>query len=91
MPAYDETRLMKAYREDGTEVRPGEPIKDFRGDPAVFVRATRSPDGHRTGKIEFYRKVWTEADARQLSWATAGQPSICECYMNVFGLTVRKT
>jgi hypothetical protein len=47
--------MLRAYREDGTEVLPGDVITDFRGDKATFVSATRAPDGHHTGKIVFAR------------------------------------
>jgi hypothetical protein len=43
---------LKAFREDGTEVRPGEVVTDFRGDQAVFHAATRAPNGRRTGKVQ---------------------------------------
>jgi hypothetical protein len=57
---------LRAYRaSDGTEVRPGDTVTDFRGDRAVFERATRAPDGHRTGKVcttdggEVYMSVYS--------------------------------
>lgn len=44
--------MLKAYRKnDGTEVRRGDTITNFRGEEATFWAATRAPDGHRTGKI----------------------------------------
>jgi hypothetical protein len=89
VPRPPGTRLA-AFREDGTEVLPGEPIRDFRGDPAVFIQATRAPGPGHTGKIEFYTRFWTEADARRLHWVTAGQPNTAEVYMTVFDLTVRE-
>jgi hypothetical protein len=57
---------LRAFRQDGTEVRRGDTITDFRGDEHVFHAATRAPDGHRTGKVqadnghgpEFYMTVF---------------------------------
>lgn len=55
---------LQAFREDGTVVRAGDAITDFRGDPDVFYTATRAPDGHRTGKIvlgdPFGREVYMD-------------------------------
>jgi hypothetical protein len=36
---------------DGTEIRPGDPITDFRGEPDVFWLITRAPEGNSSGKI----------------------------------------
>ena len=36
---------------DGTEVRPGDPITDFRGEPDVFRYISRAPGGNSSGKI----------------------------------------
>lgn len=64
---------LHAYRENGTEVRRGDTIENFRGDSAVFLAATRAPDGHRTGKVLV---------------STDRMDSI-EYYMGVYSLTVR--
>lgn len=70
---------LKAYRmADGTEVRPGDTVTDFRGDTAVFHAATRAndPDGQnslgRDGKVQ------------------VGGQFGPEYYARVFGLTVRE-
>jgi hypothetical protein len=47
-----ETSMLKAYREDGTEVRAGDTITDLYGDTAIFYAATRAPDEHRTGLVQ---------------------------------------
>lgn len=55
---------LRAFRKsDGTEVRPGDTVTDFRGETGTFQCATRAPDGGRTGKVtvsgrEFYQTVW---------------------------------
>jgi hypothetical protein len=55
--------MLRAYRKDGREVRPGDTVTDFRGDTGTFQYATRAPGGHRTGKVmvsggETYMTVW---------------------------------
>jgi hypothetical protein len=65
--------MLKAFRQDGTEVRPGDIITDFRSETATFERATRAPHGHRTGRIqvdgphgsEFYMTVFN-LDVREV-------------------------
>lgn len=42
----------RAFRPDGTEVQRGDEIRDFRGDPATFVRVSRAPTPSSAGKIE---------------------------------------
>lgn len=58
---------MKAYREDDTEVKPGDTIFDFRGDAWTFVQATRVREDGKSGKVivsslgqtrEFYDRVF---------------------------------
>lgn len=41
----------KAVTGDGTEVRPGDALTDFRGDPDVFRYVSRAPGGNSSGKI----------------------------------------
>jgi hypothetical protein len=56
--------MLKTFRKDsGREVRPGDTVTDFRGDTGTFERATRAPEGCRTGKVvvsggETYMTVW---------------------------------
>jgi hypothetical protein len=55
---------LRAYRADGTEVRPGDTVTSFRGEDHVFKRATRAPDAGRTGKVEtsageYYQGVYS--------------------------------
>jgi hypothetical protein len=35
----------------GTEVKPGDPVTDFRGDPDVFRYVSKAPGGNSQGKI----------------------------------------
>jgi hypothetical protein len=56
--------MLRAYRKsDGTEVRRGDTVTDFRGDTGTFQCATRAPGDGRTGKVmvsggETYMTVW---------------------------------
>jgi hypothetical protein len=53
MPIPAETRTMKAYRQDGTEVQAGDVITDFRADHTdVFYAATRVTEFGVGGKIQ---------------------------------------
>lgn len=63
----------RAYREDGTEVRNGDEVTDFRGDTAIFVKASRAREGHRTGKVVVKGLTWDNEH---------------EYYDTVFSLTV---
>lgn len=51
-------------RADGSEVRPGDVVHSFRGEPAIFRRLTRVPgDGTATtGKIVVDEPDWTGAE-----------------------------
>lgn len=58
---YDATHM--AVDDSGDEVRPGQPIKSFRGDRAAFLGITRIPEGGKSGKVltevgEFYSQVF---------------------------------
>lgn len=59
---YDETHAVT--RADGTEVRPGDTIRSFRGDDATFRLLTRVPgDGTATeGKIIVDEPDWPGAE-----------------------------
>lgn len=37
--------------DNGTEIRPGDPVTDFRGDPDVFRYVSKAPGGSSQGKI----------------------------------------
>jgi hypothetical protein len=58
--------VLHTYREDGTEVFPGDTVTDFRGETHVFDRATRASEGLRkSGKVmvrnrntEYYDRVF---------------------------------
>lgn len=57
--------VLHTYREDGTEVFPGDTVVDFRGESHVFDYATRPRSDGRSGKvfvkgrgIEYYDKVF---------------------------------
>lgn len=41
----------RAVRADGSEVKSGETIYDFRGEPWVFAGITRVPNGASTGRV----------------------------------------
>jgi hypothetical protein len=43
--------MFKVTREDGTEVRPGDRVTDFRGEEHVFVRVERGPQEGRSAKV----------------------------------------
>jgi hypothetical protein len=49
MAITDDYKLVTA--EDGTEIRAGEPITDFRSDPDVFQYISKAPGGNSSGKI----------------------------------------
>ena len=66
---------MKAIRADGTEVKRGDTIYDFRGDPVTFQSATRVREAGRSGKV-------------MVNWDDDGDTFGREYYDNVFDLTV---
>ncbi|WP_294180949.1 hypothetical protein [uncultured Schumannella sp.] len=44
--------MFKVTKEDGTEVRPGDRVTDFRGEEHVFVRVERGPQEGRSAKVQ---------------------------------------
>lgn len=75
---------MKTVREDGTEVKAGDVVTDFRGHDFLFVRATRARSGHWTGKVvvvdgprnaerEVYDTVFSLAVMRDLPASAIGE------------------
>lgn len=48
---------MKALREDGTEVKPGDTVVDFRGGRCIFVQAERETTECRDGKVSVKASV----------------------------------
>jgi hypothetical protein len=47
----------------GSPVRKGDPVTDFRGDSGTFTGVSRGPEGGRTAKVivdgaEYYASVW---------------------------------
>ncbi len=61
--------------DEGDEVNPGDIIKDFRGDPAVFLRVTQGVEYNGVAKVEIGR------------WLTPKLTS--EYYASVFNLKVQ--
>ena len=59
---YDDTHAV--IRADGSEVRPGDTVINFRGEPAIFRSLTRVPgDGTATnGKIIVDEPGWEGAE-----------------------------
>ncbi len=67
---------MKVVKADGTEVKRGDMVTDFRGDTAIFLSATRVRTAGRSGKV-IVRRVVNGA-------ANTGR----EYYDRVFGVEV---
>lgn len=71
------TNTLIATDANGNIVKPGDRVTDFRGDQAIFVKATRAPSDGRTGKVEVTGQ--------------AGEGTLPrEYYMGVFNLTVKE-
>lgn len=58
MPKYDNAKLI--HKETGEEIKPGDTVPDFRGEPQVFEFISRLPEGNSEGKIIIKAKVGGE-------------------------------
>lgn len=49
MPKYDNAKLIN--EETGAEIKPGDVVPNFRGEPTRFLYVSRIPEGNSGGKI----------------------------------------
>lgn len=65
MPRCDDAKLID--KDTGTEIRPGDMVPDFRGDPTRFLYVSRLPESGKEGKIMTERSVGGEVYASVLN------------------------